>query len=71
MTSITDVDKQVTFEGAQVDALRAMVQEWINEGFDSPPYTAAQYDVFEALGLDRNVRRYTDNNNDYDTRRPR
>lgn len=48
----------------QFDALRRIVSDWIGEGFTTPPYTAAQYDLFEALDLAQ------DNPYSYDTRRP-
>jgi hypothetical protein len=47
-------------------ALRAIVDEWIGEGFTTPPYTAAQYDIFEALDLAHAEHVGVS----YDTRRP-
>lgn len=37
----------------QREALREIVSDWISEGFTTPPYTEAQYDLFESLELDR------------------
>jgi hypothetical protein len=55
--------KGVKFTEKQTEALVEIVAAWIGEGFTIPPYTDAQYDIFEALGLD--------DNRIYDTRRPR
>lgn len=35
-------------------ALRRMVEDWIGEGFTCPPYTDAQYEAFEWLGITDN-----------------
>lgn len=35
-----------------VEVLRDIVREWVDEGFQRPPYDPAYYDVFEALDLD-------------------
>jgi len=53
----------VEFEIREVEALRDIVYGWIGEGFCTPPYTDAQYTIFEELGLD-------DMRGGYDTRRP-
>ena len=47
----------------QEAALKRIVGDWIGEGFTTPPYGDAYYDIFEALDLDRN-RKWS-----YDTRR--
>jgi hypothetical protein len=36
---------------AQRGALRRIVDDWIREGFQVPPYSPAYYDIFEALDL--------------------
>ena len=46
-----------------IEELRGMVEEWVSEGFTTPPYTDAQYDIFEALG-------FTEPIAGYDVRRP-
>lgn len=51
----------------QRTALREIVDEWIADGFTTPPYTAAQYDIFEALDLAKDVH---GGRLSYDTRRP-
>jgi len=35
-------------------ALQRIVGDWIGEGFTTPPYEDAYYDIFEWLGLVRN-----------------
>lgn len=47
--------------GPQRRALREMLEEWVGDGFVVPPYSDAQYDIFEALGVQSSV---------YDTKRP-
>lgn len=49
----------------QLGTLRDMVEDWVSEGFTTPSYTDAQYDIFEVLGL---VKDRADGG--YDTRRP-
>lgn len=44
----------------QREALVVMVEGWIGEGFTTPPYTAAQYDIFEGLGLQNDEGRLYD-----------
>jgi hypothetical protein len=48
----------------QRDALERIVGDWIGEGFTTPPYGLAYYDIFEALGMASN------DPHTYDTRRP-
>lgn len=60
-------DGSLTFTGEQVERLREMIEEWICEGFTTPPYTSVTYDIFEALGLDRGPTPW----GSYDTRRDR
>jgi hypothetical protein len=45
----------------QREALKRIVEDWINEGFTTPPYEDAYYDIFEALDVQQGT---------YDTRRP-
>lgn len=45
----------------QREVLRAMLSDWVGEGFTTPPYSEAQYDIFEALGVESAF---------YDTKRP-
>ena len=47
-----------------LDALRGIVEEWISEGFTTPPYRPEVYDLFDLLGLDPDRRRQ------YDIRKP-
>lgn len=47
-----DVAESTILTPEQRDALREIVGDWIAEGFTTPPYTDAQYDLFEALRLD-------------------
>jgi hypothetical protein len=46
----------------QIEALRRMVREWVGEGFTTPPYEDAYYDIFAALGIKTQV---------YDIERPK
>lgn len=48
----------------QLEALQRIVGDWISEGFTTPPYKDAYYDIFEALDL-ADADSYW-----YDTRRP-
>lgn len=48
----------------QLEMLRQMVAGWVEEGFTTPPYRPAAYDIFEALGFD------PDDWWQYDIRRP-
>jgi hypothetical protein len=35
----------------QLEALKSIVEEWINDGFTIPPYADEVYDIFEGLDL--------------------
>lgn len=50
----------------RVDALTRIVADWIGEGFTTPPYPDAYYDIFEWLGLAVGSDPFAG----YDTRRP-
>jgi hypothetical protein len=39
------------FNDTQVEALREIVTDWISEGFTTPPYKDAYYDIFEKLRI--------------------
>jgi hypothetical protein len=41
------------FTPDELEALTSMVSDWIGDGFATPPYTDAQYAIFEKLGLNR------------------
>lgn len=45
----------------QREVLRAMISDWVGEGFTTPPYSEAQYDIFEALYVESAI---------YDIKRP-
>lgn len=55
----------MNFTDKQVEALKRIVSDWISEGFTTPPYGDAYYDIFEKLG------EAEDNPFSYDTRRPK
>jgi hypothetical protein len=44
------------FTGPEVALLRVMVEEWIDEGFTTPPYTSEHYAIFEKLGITNETR---------------
>lgn len=48
----------------QREALEVIVGGWVAEGFTTPPYGSAYYDIFEALDLS------PDGDWGYDIRRP-
>lgn len=41
----------MTFDEAEIVALREMVRDWIGEGFTTPPYSPAQYAIFEKMSI--------------------
>ena len=39
------------FTDKQIETLRQIVIDWINEGFTSPPYSPEQLEIFRTLGI--------------------
>lgn len=57
------MSKSKEFTAEHLAALRGIVLSWIAEGSTTPPYSDAEYDIFEWLGIDE------ENCGGYDTRR--
>jgi hypothetical protein len=51
------------FSDEHLMALKSMVSAWVGEGYATPPYSDAEYDLFEWLGIDE------EDCGGYDTRR--
>lgn len=48
------MERVTCFTTDEAAELRGMVEEWISEGFTTPPYTAEQYAIFARLGIAEN-----------------